>query len=98
MPFPFLDSSHFEVCMRSPVGQTWNTQTTVKKLTAPKVVTRLGSIIEPLKKEDFLPEEKSATAPKEQPQIVLQEKKKSGKVGRRRGGARRARRPQEKKE
>ncbi|XP_060719092.1 U3 small nucleolar RNA-associated protein 14 homolog A [Tachysurus vachellii] len=95
LPFPFQNSSHFEVCMRSPIGQTWNTQNSVKKLTAPKVVTRLGSIIEPLRKEDFLPEEKSAGAMKKQPQIILEEK--SGKVGQQGGGGKRARKQQKKK-
>ncbi|XP_058239511.1 U3 small nucleolar RNA-associated protein 14 homolog A isoform X2 [Hemibagrus wyckioides] len=93
LPFPFQNSSQFEVCMRSPVGQTWNTQNSVKKLTAPKVVTRLGSIIEPLRKEDFQPEEKSAEALKKRPQIVLEEKR--GKGGRAGGGARRAQRQQQ---
>lgn len=90
LPFPFQDSSQFETCIRSPVGQTWNTQNTVKKLTAPKVVTKLGSIIEPPRKEDFLPDRKSAGALKQRPQIVLEEK--GGKAGKRGGGARRARR------
>ncbi|KAK3508978.1 hypothetical protein QTP70_015400 [Hemibagrus guttatus] len=95
LPFPFQNSSQFEVCMRSPVGQTWNTQNSVKKLTAPKVVTRLGSVIEPLRKEDFLPEEKSAEALKKRPQIVLEEKR--GKGGRGGGGARRTQKQQKKK-
>lgn len=85
MPFPFQNSSQFETCIRSPVGQTWNTQNTVKKLTAPKVVTKLGSIIEPLRKDDFLSDDKSAGALKKRPQIVLDDK--SGKAGKRGGGA-----------
>ncbi|KAI5615751.1 U3 small nucleolar RNA-associated protein 14-like A [Silurus asotus] len=92
LPFPFQHSSQFETCIRSPVGQTWNTQSTVKKLTAPKVVTRLGSIIEPIRKEDFLKEEKSAAALKNKPQIVLEEK---NRTSRRPGGG--ARREQKKK-
>lgn len=95
MPFPFQDSAQFETCIRSPVGQTWNTQNTVKKLTAPRVVTKLGSIIEPLRKEDFLPEEKSAGVLKKQPQIVLEEKR--GKAGRGGGGARRTQQKKKKK-
>lgn len=95
MPFPFQNSAQFETCVRSPVGQTWNTQNTVKKLTAPKVVTKLGSIIEPMRKEDFLPEEKSGGALKKRPQIVLEEK--GGKAGKRGGGARRAQQQKRKK-
>ncbi|XP_060768949.1 U3 small nucleolar RNA-associated protein 14 homolog A [Neoarius graeffei] len=95
LPFPFQDSAQFETCIRSPMGQTWNTQNTVKKLTAPRVVTKLGSIIEPLRKEDFLPEEKSAGVLKKQPQIVLEEK--GGKAGRGGGGARRTQQKKKKK-
>ncbi|MCJ8748392.1 hypothetical protein PDJAM_G00164330 [Pangasius djambal] len=95
LPFPFQESAQFETCIRSPVGQTWNTQNTVKKLTAPKVVTKLGSIIEPLRKEDFLPEEKSAGALRKQPQIVLEEK--GGNAGKRGGGARRTQQQKKKK-
>lgn len=95
LPFPFQNSAQFEACLRSPVGQTWNTQSSVKKLTAPKVVTKLGSIIEPLKKEDFLTEETSVQALKKRPQIVLGEK--SGKTRQRRGGAKRTRKQRQKK-
>ncbi|KAF7688455.1 hypothetical protein HF521_013262 [Silurus meridionalis] len=86
--------SQFETCIRSPVGQTWNTQSTVKKLTAPKVVTRLGSIIEPIRKEDFLKEEKSAAALKNKPQIVLEEK---NRTSRRPGGGARGEQKKKKK-
>ncbi|XP_062844770.1 U3 small nucleolar RNA-associated protein 14 homolog A isoform X2 [Trichomycterus rosablanca] len=73
LPFPFQNRAQFESCIRSPVGQTWNTQNTVKKLTAPKVVTRLGNIIEPMKKEDFLSQQKSAHAARKRGDIVLEE-------------------------
>uniref|UniRef100_A0AAR2JNU7 UTP14C small subunit processome component n=1 Tax=Pygocentrus nattereri TaxID=42514 RepID=A0AAR2JNU7_PYGNA len=53
LPFPFQNSTQFESCVRFPVGQTWNTQTTFRKLTAPKVVTKMGAIIEPMSKEDL---------------------------------------------
>ncbi|XP_036436531.1 U3 small nucleolar RNA-associated protein 14 homolog A [Colossoma macropomum] len=73
LPFPFQNSTQFESCIRFPVGQTWNTQTTFKKLTAPKVVTRMGAIIEPMSKEDLPPEKESSWAGKEAA-IVLGEK------------------------
>lgn len=95
MPFPFQNSAQFEACVRSPVGQTWNTQNVVKKLTAPKVVTKLGSIIEPLKKDDYQTEEKSGGALRKRPQIVLEEK--GRKAGKRDGGARRAQQQRKKK-
>ncbi|KAL4648318.1 hypothetical protein GN956_G6624 [Arapaima gigas] len=51
LPFSFEKPQEFERCIRTPVGHTWNTQRTVQKLTAPKVITRLGSIIEPITRD-----------------------------------------------
>ncbi|XP_017558397.1 U3 small nucleolar RNA-associated protein 14 homolog A [Pygocentrus nattereri] len=62
LPFPFQNSTQFESCVRFPVGQTWNTQTTFRKLTAPKVVTKMGAIIEPMSKEDLPPVKESSGA------------------------------------
>uniref|UniRef100_A0A4W4G985 UTP14C small subunit processome component n=1 Tax=Electrophorus electricus TaxID=8005 RepID=A0A4W4G985_ELEEL len=78
LPFPFQNSAQFESCMRSPVGQTWNTQNTVKKLTAPRVVTKLGAIIQPMAKEDFLKQKKGPEAAK-QGAIPLRGTRKKGK-------------------
>uniref|UniRef100_A0AAR2IKC6 UTP14C small subunit processome component n=1 Tax=Pygocentrus nattereri TaxID=42514 RepID=A0AAR2IKC6_PYGNA len=64
LPFPFQNSTQFESCVRFPVGQTWNTQTTFRKLTAPKVVTKMGAIIEPMSKEDLPPVKESSGAGK----------------------------------
>uniref|UniRef100_A0A8C7V6P4 UTP14C small subunit processome component n=1 Tax=Oncorhynchus mykiss TaxID=8022 RepID=A0A8C7V6P4_ONCMY len=54
LPFPFENPIQFERTIRSPVGRTWNTQNTVQKITAPKVVTQLGAIIEPIAREDLI--------------------------------------------
>uniref|UniRef100_A0A673GL91 U3 small nucleolar RNA-associated protein 14 homolog A-like n=1 Tax=Sinocyclocheilus rhinocerous TaxID=307959 RepID=A0A673GL91_9TELE len=54
LPFPFQNTAQFESCIRTPIGQTWNTQGVVKKMTKPKVITKLGAIIEPMVKEDFI--------------------------------------------
>lgn len=35
-----------------PMGPTWNTQRAFQKLTAPRVVTRAGHIIQPISAED----------------------------------------------
>ncbi|XP_072548664.1 U3 small nucleolar RNA-associated protein 14 homolog A [Salminus brasiliensis] len=78
LPFPFQNSTQFESCIRSPIGQTWNTQTTVKKLTAPKVVTKMGAIIEPMSKEELIPKQKSSET-KKGAAIILEEKMEKGK-------------------
>ncbi|XP_015253942.1 PREDICTED: U3 small nucleolar RNA-associated protein 14 homolog A-like [Cyprinodon variegatus] len=53
LPFPFENSTQFESCIRSPLGRTWNTERTVKKVTKPRVVTHLGTIIEPIAEEEL---------------------------------------------
>ncbi|NXU14928.1 UT14A protein, partial [Pardalotus punctatus] len=52
LPFPFERHQQFEQSMRTPVGPTWNTQRAFQKLTAPRVVTRIGHIIQPISAED----------------------------------------------
>ncbi|XP_039587184.1 U3 small nucleolar RNA-associated protein 14 homolog A isoform X3 [Passer montanus] len=52
LPFPFERHQQFEQSMRTPVGPTWNTQRAFQKLTAPRVITRIGHIIQPISAED----------------------------------------------
>ncbi|NWS81510.1 UT14A protein, partial [Toxostoma redivivum] len=52
LPFPFERHQQFEQSMRTPVGPTWNTQRAFQKLTAPRVITRTGHIIQPISAED----------------------------------------------
>ncbi|NXR34819.1 UT14A protein, partial [Zosterops hypoxanthus] len=53
LPFPFERHQQFEQSMRTPVGSTWNTQRAFQKLTAPRVITRTGHIIQPISAEDI---------------------------------------------
>ncbi|NWW81768.1 UT14A protein, partial [Climacteris rufus] len=53
LPFPFERHEQFEQSMQMPVGTTWNTQRAFQKLTAPRVVTRAGHIIQPISAEDI---------------------------------------------
>ncbi|XP_076867612.1 U3 small nucleolar RNA-associated protein 14 homolog A [Brachyhypopomus gauderio] len=78
LPYPFQNIGQFESCIRTPVGQTWNTQNTVKKMTAPRVVTKLGTIIQPMAKQDFLKEKKDP-AVSQRGTIFLEGNKKKGK-------------------
>ncbi|XP_041896042.1 U3 small nucleolar RNA-associated protein 14 homolog A isoform X2 [Corvus kubaryi] len=52
LPFPFERPQQFEQSMRTPVGPTWNTQRAFQKLTAPRIITRAGHIIQPISAED----------------------------------------------
>ncbi|NXI77447.1 UT14B protein, partial [Rhipidura dahli] len=52
LPFPFERPQQFEQSIRTPVGPTWNTQRSFQKLTAPRVITRIGHIIQPISAED----------------------------------------------
>ncbi|XP_057715135.1 U3 small nucleolar RNA-associated protein 14 homolog A [Corythoichthys intestinalis] len=59
-PFPFTSPAQFESTLRSPVGRTWNTERTVKKLTQPKVLTQIGAIIEPMAREELVKDKKKS--------------------------------------
>lgn len=53
LPYPFERHQQFEQSIRTPVGSTWNTQRAFQKLTAPRVITRAGHIIQPISAEDI---------------------------------------------
>ncbi|XP_068812740.1 U3 small nucleolar RNA-associated protein 14 homolog A [Struthio camelus] len=52
LPFPFEKHQQFERSIRTPVGSMWNTQRAFQKLTAPRIVTRAGHIIQPISAEN----------------------------------------------
>ncbi|XP_021518202.1 U3 small nucleolar RNA-associated protein 14 homolog A [Meriones unguiculatus] len=52
LPYPFTHHQQFERTIQTPMGSTWNTQRAFQKLTAPKIVTKPGHIIKPIKAED----------------------------------------------
>ncbi|XP_062604678.1 uncharacterized protein LOC134266461 [Saccostrea cucullata] len=52
LPFPYVSVDQYEQSIRAPIGKTWNPETAVRELVKPKVVTKLGSIIEPINKAD----------------------------------------------
>ncbi|KAM7380962.1 hypothetical protein PAMP_004226 [Pampus punctatissimus] len=59
LPCPFQNHAQFEGTIRCPLGRTWNTEHTVKKITKPRVVTQLGAIIEPMAREELMKGSKS---------------------------------------
>ncbi|KAI1902662.1 hypothetical protein AGOR_G00018290 [Albula goreensis] len=94
LPFPFENPAQFESSIRTPIGSTWNTQRTVQKLTAPKVITQMGAIIEPISQEDFIKGKTQATTGKE-PDICLskdngQGPKRSSKDSKKKGNPKRS--------
>jgi len=44
----------FESKIVQPIGRTWNPEHKFRKLTMPKVKTKMGSIIEPIDREDLV--------------------------------------------
>lgn len=62
LPFPFEKQEQFESTIRVPMGRTWNTERTVRKVTEPRLVTQLGAIIQPMAREELLKDTKQNTA------------------------------------
>ncbi|KAI8520413.1 U3 small nucleolar RNA-associated protein 14 A [Branchiostoma belcheri] len=52
LPKGFGSVTEFERSIRAPLGKDWNTPSAVAKLTEPKVVTRAGTIIQPISGEE----------------------------------------------
>ena len=44
----------FENKIAQPIGRTWNPDHKFRKMTMPKVKTKLGTIIEPIDKDDLV--------------------------------------------
>ncbi|XP_067903669.1 U3 small nucleolar RNA-associated protein 14 homolog A isoform X2 [Heterodontus francisci] len=64
LPFPFAHRNQFEKSICAPIGNTWNTERATQKLTMPKIVTKLGAIIEPISEEDVFQDEKKSVKSK----------------------------------
>ncbi|XP_031427463.1 U3 small nucleolar RNA-associated protein 14 homolog A isoform X1 [Clupea harengus] len=71
LPFPFENPSQFERSIRSPLGSTWNPELAVRKLTAPRIVTKAGAIIEPISRDDIMPAKAVAGKRRAAPDIQL---------------------------
>ncbi|CRK91777.1 CLUMA_CG005409, isoform A [Clunio marinus] len=51
IPFPFKSIQDFEMSMRLPIGRDFIPETAHRKLTMPSVVTKAGTVIEPMSEE-----------------------------------------------
>lgn len=58
VPYPFTSREQYERAMRQPLGREWNADQSFRNLTRPEVKTRLGTIIDPIKKPTRKPERK----------------------------------------
>ncbi|KAJ6518699.1 Utp14-domain-containing protein [Mycena sanguinolenta] len=51
LPYPYTSRAQFERSMEAPLGVEWNTRVAFQKGTLPKVVKKMGMVIEPLQKQ-----------------------------------------------
>ncbi|CAH6722294.1 U3 small nucleolar RNA-associated protein 14 [[Candida] jaroonii] len=49
VPYGFESKEQYERSLRMPVGQEWTSRETHQKLTMPRIITKQGSVIDPLK-------------------------------------------------
>lgn len=54
LPFPFTSVKEYEASIRAPIGTTWLPQSAHRKLIAPTVSTKLGTVIEPMSRGQVL--------------------------------------------
>lgn len=50
LPYPYTSKSQFDRRMEQPLGVEWNTRTGFQRATLPKVVKKMGTVINPLEK------------------------------------------------
>lgn len=49
IPFPFKTREQYERSLQTPLGQDWNSRESFQKMTTPKVISKYGDVIDPLK-------------------------------------------------
>lgn len=63
LPFPYVTVEQYEQAIRAPIGKTWNPEMAVKELVKPKIVTKLGGIIQPISKADVFKKDSKKRKP-----------------------------------
>lgn len=48
VPFPYKSKEQYEAMMRNPLGKEWNAVASHQRLTKPRVITKIGTVIDPL--------------------------------------------------
>lgn len=79
LPFPFNNVSQFEAVISHPVGSTWNPETAFRDLTAPKVVTKLGQVIDPINADNVVLKKRAVEVPDTLPEKRKQKQTKRKK-------------------
>ncbi|XP_071541684.1 U3 small nucleolar RNA-associated protein 14 homolog A [Panulirus ornatus] len=54
LPYPFTRVKDFEASIRAPVGRLFVPENVHKRLTAPPMVTKMGTVIEPMTEDELL--------------------------------------------
>ncbi|XP_046969314.1 U3 small nucleolar RNA-associated protein 14 homolog A [Vanessa cardui] len=54
IPFPFSSVKEYEASIRTPMGNTFIPESAHKKLIRPNVITKVGSVIEPMDEDELL--------------------------------------------
>jgi len=49
VPYPFETREQYEMSLRLPLGKEWNATSVHRKLTTPRIKTKMGAAIQPLK-------------------------------------------------
>lgn len=49
LPFPYTSAAQYEAAMRTPLGAEWNTRTQHQRMTLPRVTTKMGQRIDPIR-------------------------------------------------
>ncbi|QPG75227.1 hypothetical protein FOA43_002577 [Brettanomyces nanus] len=49
VPYPFKTWAQYEKTLRTPIGQDWNSRDSFQKMTMPKVLSKYGDVIDPMK-------------------------------------------------
>ncbi|KIJ35494.1 hypothetical protein M422DRAFT_262278, partial [Sphaerobolus stellatus SS14] len=50
LPYPYTSKAQFERSMEVPIGTEWNTRVGFQRATLPRVVKKMGAVIDPLEK------------------------------------------------
>lgn len=59
VPFPYKDVKEFEISLKTPIDGTFIPQTAFRKFIEPPVVTKMGTVIEPMTEDILLKKKKS---------------------------------------
>lgn len=81
LPYPFSRVQDFEASVRAPVGRMFVPEKQHQKLTMPPIVTKMGSVIEPMTEEELLKNKDLYLVKQEREEKLLAERKRKKKLG-----------------